>query len=323
MTIEHVILSSELAALGMDRELRTDFKHGRVHRIVPGAYVRTEYLTALDADARYRLQVAAVARLLPDTQFCRESAAALWRLPILGRWPAKAHASIDRAGGGRSGALVQRHALGLDPVATIVDGVRVTSLVRTLAEVATGPSFGRAVGMLDDALHEPEEKDFRHGLVLPTKAELLGCLDSLGRPAGFARASAAIEFADGLSGSLGESLSRVQMRAIGVPLPKLQVPFYDHLGLIGYVDYFWPEFGLVGEFDGHSKYGDARRFARHLSAQDVLIAEKMREDRLRAVVSGVVRWGWSTALDRYAFSELLGSRGLRGRRRGGYDSGRD
>lgn len=319
MEIDHVILSSELAALSMDRALRTDFRRGRVRRIAPGAYARTDYIESLDSDSRYRLQVAAVARLLPGTEFSRESAAALWRLPVLGRWPVTTHAAIDRSGGGRSGALVQRHALGLDPRATTVEGVRVTSLVRTLAEVATGPSFGRAVGMLDAALREPEDDEFRHGLVRPTKQEVLGCLESLGRPPGFARARAAIEFADGLSGSLGESLSRVQMRALGVPAPQLQVAFSDHLGLIGVTDYYWPDLGLVGEFDGHSKYGDERRFVRHLSAQDVVIAEKVREDRLRAVVEGVVRWGWTTAMNRHALGELLQSRGLPVGRRGGFD----
>lgn len=320
MTIDHVILTSELAALGMDRGLRTQFARGRMHRIVPGAYVPTDYFDGLDADERYRLHVAAVARLLPGTQFSGESAAALWRLPVLGRWPPLVQAACERAGGGRSGALVRRRALGLDPQGTTVEGVRVTSLVRTLAEVATGPSFGRSVVMLDDALRDPQPGDVRSGLPVPRKEHLFGALDALGRPPGFARARLAIDFADGRSGSPGESLSRVQMRALGLPMPELQVPFHDHLGRIGIVDYFWPGLGLAGEFDGHSKYGDARRFDRHLTAHEVLVAEKEREDRLRAVVDGVVRWGWKTALNRRALGALLESRGLPMRRRGGFDA---
>jgi hypothetical protein len=119
-----------------------------------------------------------------------------------------------------------------------------------------------------------------------------------------------VEFADGLSGSPGESLSRVQMQAIGVDPPQLQVPFHDADGHIGDVDYYWPELGIAGEFDGDSKYGDARRYATHLTAQEVLLAEKRREDRLRRVVRGVVRWGWATARDRRALATLLAAQGI-------------
>ena len=105
-------------------------------------------------------------------------------------------------------------------------------------------------------------------------------------------------------------MSRVQIHALGLPAPELQVDFHDHEGLIGTVDFYWRHLGLVGEFDGYSKYGDKRRFARHLSAEEVLVAEKLREDRLRAVVDGVVRWDWKVALDRHELGARLARHGL-------------
>ncbi len=309
-----ILYSRELAVLGMGGQLRTWFERGRVTRIAPGAYVRTEELATLDTDARFRLRTMALSHLYPDQQFSHDSAAGMWRLPTLGPWPLLAHTSSPRAAGGRSTALFARHGVGLDPRAEVVEGVLVSSLARTLAEVATQPRFGRAIAMLDDGLREHDSTQYRHGMIVPTKPEILEQLDHLGKVPGYARAVQRIEFADAASGSVGESLSRVQMLAIGVEMPKLQVPFHDEDGLIGDVDFYWEQIGVAGEFDGHSKYGDARRYSRELSAHDVLIAEKKREDRLRRVVGGVVRWDWATALDRRALESLLAEHGVRARR---------
>ena len=319
MTNFNLVLSHELAALGMDRDLRQQFALGEMHRIFPGAYIRTAEFRSLDVDARYRLRVAAVSQLLPGTQFSRDSAAALWRLPCLGRWTDRVHATSPRRTGGRSGALVQRHGIGLDLNAVQIDGVTITSLARTLDEMDCAPSFARAVGMLDDGLRNPVAGDFRSGMIVPTREQVFFELASLGRIAGRARAGLAINFADPSSGSLGESVSRVQMLALGIPMPELQVPFYDRHGLIGITDFYWRELGLIGEFDGHSKYGDRRRFATHLAPEEVVVAEKEREDRLRAVAGGIIRWGWRVAMNRPELGALLEARGLRGRRRGGFD----
>lgn len=305
-----ILYSRELAALGMDRQLRSWFTHGIVTRVVPGAYVRTADLATLDRDERYRLRVVALSHLHAGQQFSHDSAAALWRLTTLGPWAAKVHVSSEPASGGRSTKLFVRHGLGLDSRATVIDGVRVSSLSRTLAEVSAQPRFGRAIAMLDDGLRTPGEGDFRFGMAAPTKAEVVEQLEDLGKVPGFARGARAIEFADGASGSVGESLSRVQMRAIGVDPPQLQVAFFDAEGHIGDTDFYWPELGVAGEFDGDSKYGDARRFGRHLTPQEVLIAEKRREDRLRRVVNGVVRWDWATALDRRALESRLAEHGI-------------
>ncbi|CAN5311416.1 hypothetical protein BH11ACT5_BH11ACT5_06960 [soil metagenome] len=311
MTLPPIILARELARLGMDRWLRNELARGAVHRVIRGAYVRAADFEQLDADERYRLIVSATAQVLPETQFSRESAAALWRLPTFGRWPTDVHATVARSTGGRSGSLVQRHGFGLDPLAAEIDGVIVTSLARTLAEVACGPSFVRAVVMLDDGLRTPSEGDFREGQAKVSKERVLDEIEKLVGLPGRRRGREALDFADGRAGSPGESVSRVQFRALGLPIPELQVPFYDRRGLIGVTDYYWPDLGLAGEFDGDSKYGDGRRFGKELSPQQIVIDEKKREDRLRAVVSDVVRWDWAVALNRRELAALLSSHGLR------------
>lgn len=309
-----ILYSRELAALGMDRQLRHWLANGAVTRIAPGAYVLSAKLADLDVDGTFRLRTIALAQLYPHVQFSHDSAAAMWRLPSLGPWPNLAHVSAPREAGGRSTALFTRHGVGLDPFATSIEGVRVSSLARALAEVATQRRFGRAVAMLDDGLREHDKTEYRHGLAVPTKDEVLEQLGQLGKIPGFARAPRVVGFANGRSGSVGESLSRVQMLALGVDIPELQVSFYDAAGHIGDSDFFWRDRGIVGEFDGDSKYGDARRYAKGLTAQEVLIMEKRREDRLRRVVNGVVRWDWSVARDRRALGALLAEQGIVPRR---------
>lgn len=86
---------------------------------------------------------------------------------------------------------------------------------------------------------------------------------------------------DGAQSAL-ESISRFHFMAAGLPEPLLQVPFHDDEGLIGYADFVWEGLKVIGEADGLSKY----------ATRADLIAEKRREDRLRALGWIVVRWTW-------------------------------
>jgi hypothetical protein len=85
------------------------------------------------------------------------------------------------------------------------------------------------------------------------------------------------------------------MLASGLPAPRLQTRFSDTAGLIGYVDFWWPEWGLIGEFDGRGKY--LREDLRNgKTTAEVVVDEKVREDRLRAATGArVARWGWDVA----------------------------
>ncbi|MEO5920648.1 MAG: hypothetical protein ABIQ01_05835 [Pseudolysinimonas sp.] len=105
----------------------------------------------------------------------------------------------------------------------------------------------------------------------------------------------ALAFADPRSGSPGESISRAVMHEYGFPAPELQTEFRDRRGLAGIVDFWWPEFQLIGEFDGRSKYTDDVLLGGRTPA-DVVIAEKAREDRLRALGPRVTRWDWMTVI---------------------------
>jgi hypothetical protein len=150
----------------------------------------------------------------------------------------------------------------------------------------------------------PEEL---HSLVLRMQ-------DRAGGPS-FARVAA---FADGRSGSAGESLSRVWFTEVGLPEPDLQVEFHDAAGQIGCTDFYWEEFRTIGEFDGRGKYDDSEDSQQ--TARDVLYAEKRREDRLR-VDNEVVRFGWSDVRSRpRLLAQQLHDAFARGQRRGPWTS---
>lgn len=77
-----------------------------------------------------------------------------------------------------------------------------------------------------------------------------------------------------------------------LPVPVLQRRFFDEDGqFVARPDYEW-EGRLAGEFDGLVKYGGGSMTPGQ-APSDVVIAEKIREDRLRQMGVEVVRWVWA------------------------------
>lgn len=308
---------SHLADLsGSTAELRRLHQAGSLVRLRPGVYMRSAEWSALRFDDPYRVLVMAAAQKLPhSTQFSHDSAAVMWGLPSLGKWSSDVHVLSPRATGGRSLGNVKRHCVGEESGNREIDGLRVTSLARTLVDTSCSSSFLRAVGMIDAGMREPEIGGLLHqlGVAAPTKAELFDTLDALLPLPGSVKARVAIGFGDGRSQSPLESLSRGQFFLLGMPAPELQVPFYDSEGFIGFVDFYWRELDLIGESDGDRKYAGADSPSGR-PGSDVVKAEKNREDRLRRVVKGFVRWDWDTAISRDRLADRVRPFGLVGRR---------
>lgn len=127
-----------------------------------------------------------------------------------------------------------------------VHGIPCTSPERTVVDLALTEPFADAVVAADWAIRER------------TSVEALRrTLDELAPRQHRGRAEHVIGFADARSGSAGESLSRALIAEHGFPAPVLQQRFDDHRGLIGYVDFWWPDHGLIGEFDGLVEYRDS------------------------------------------------------------------
>lgn len=269
------------------RRLAALAKRGELVRVVPGAYLEPRDWEGLDPRARHIALLRAVA-LTADRPvvFSHVSAAALWGLPIVGHLPSRADALGSRAQRG-STRFVRRH---IEPTRRFVeiDGLLVTELPRTVVDVARLPDLERSVAITDAALHRagPAEQSMRD--LLETE------LARVPTRHGSARARHVLDFADGRADSPGESVSRLTMDRLGLDSPVLQQEFPREGGGRWVVDFWWPEQGVIGEFDGAAKYLDpAWRGAR--SAEQVVLDEKRREDELRSGCRGFARWGWEEA----------------------------
>lgn len=91
-----------------------------------------------------------------------------------------------------------------------------------------------------------------------------------------------------------ESYSFVRLYELGIELPTPQVEVFDAAGrFVARVDGMWIDDGVVAEADGRGKYLIPSRAGRVASSADVasrVVDEKLREDALRALELGVVRW---------------------------------
>ncbi|MDJ0336491.1 hypothetical protein QMG83_14785 [Salinibacterium sp. G-O1] len=255
-----------------------------------------------------RMHAAQVVQPTPPI-FSHRSAAMAWGLPAVEPLPPLLHVASGAAAGGRSTKQFTRH--GTDPgEVSVIDGLHVTSLQRTVIDVARTASFREAVCVADAALSGARDAAGAVTRNPLSKAELFEELVSAGRGRGVAQARAVVDFADGASGSPGESCSRVGMHLLHLPPPILQQPFFDRHGLIGYTDFWWKHHRLMGEFDGASKYTNPV-YLRGRSPARALADEKKREDRLRASGRGMSRWGWAVAMSLPTLRAHLVAAGLR------------
>ena len=279
-----------LAAGYTDEELRSARRRGEIVADGRGAYADAAVPRLTDAAARHALSVrAAVARLGPGAVVSHVSAAALLGLPVWGAPLDRVHVTRDRRSGGRRGRRLHVHAAPLLPGDVVkVDGLLVTGPARTVCDVARDAGSVSGVVVAYAALAA--------GLV--DRAGLQGAASAARGLTGCADARRAVAFADAGGRSVGESRSRVLIARAGLPPPVLRYPVRDGRGaLIGRTGFAWPELRTVGEFDGLAAYGRLLRPGRDTA--DAVVAEKLREDRLRAEGVRVVRWTWAE-LDDFA-----------------------
>ncbi|MBK4348876.1 hypothetical protein [Lacisediminihabitans changchengi] len=191
-----------------------------------------------------------------------------------------------------------------------IDGLRVTSLARTVVDMAAVASFPAAVAMADAALRRTEYPSARVPLTALTCDGLLAEAKKVALRHGSARIKRVIEFADGRADRPGESLSRVNIHLAGLPAPELQVPMRGASGRRYVVDFWWPQFNLIGEFDGKAKYLDPQ-FLGGRTSQQAVYDEKVREDDLRATSKSMSRWPWEIAVSPERLRAWLVQAGMR------------
>ena len=267
-----------LAAGYSDADIRSKVAIGRWVRLIRGAFAQPGHeikaMPAWDRAVWLHLRTAKAVyfRLEGRAVVSHQSAVLLHGVRVSELELHRVHVT-RLSGTGRSGPTVCQHAA--RPVvaeAIELDGVRLTAGARAVVETIRATSFPIAVSVVDQALRRR----------VATVEQLLPALSLFANRSGIRTATRAVRFGDGLAESVGESRLRVLLDDLRLPAPLLQAEIRDSLGrLVARVDFLFDRWGVIVEFDGAVKYGDG--------SSDTLIAEKVREDRLRDLGYQVVR----------------------------------
>jgi hypothetical protein len=265
-----------------DDELGRLVRAGELERLRRGAYVNG-LLPADAASVHRRLVRATLGGLRQPAVVSHQSAAVLHGLPLWDVPLDRVHVTRRPPAWNKSGGVLCCHVTRWrDDEVEEIDGVLVTTAVRTALDLARSLPHEAAVVALDAALH---------GRLLDHDALRARLFDIAGTP-GSRSAARTVVFADGRSESVGESRSRVILARWGLAPSALQFDVRTATGaLVGRTDFAWEERGVVGEFDGRVKYGRLLRPGE--DSGDAVFAEKRREDAIRDELWGVVRWVWS------------------------------
>ncbi len=256
-----------LRALGWsDSAISRALAAGRLVQVRRGWFARP-------GDDVERAAALAIAAARTATVISHRSAAVMHGLPIVGaRTPVPEITVPPRWAGNAVEAHLHRATLGPDDV-VLVDGVAVTSIARTLIDLGRSRPTVSSVAALDKALHE--------GWV--SYDDLEAVLRMCWNWPGIRRAHRAVRLADGRAESPLESVSRLVMHAVRLPMPTPQTWVRCRLGVRSRLDFYWDEFGVGGEADGRAKYRvDPQERDR----------EKQRQEFLEDDNMVFVRWGW-------------------------------
>ncbi|MEO6941775.1 MAG: hypothetical protein ABI238_02340 [Terrimesophilobacter sp.] len=326
---DNVVLARDIDSPGERSEFFTQARRGEFTRIFRGVHVPTTVWLALGPDERHRAIVKAAAAFAGrELVFSHASAVGVWRLPWIGVWPDRAHVTVPTASGGRSKKMFVRHTTGVPEEIEHIEGIAVTTIARTVADIARTQPFGCAVTVADAALRRTTHPLTRVSTTHPLtrvstthsftevprtgliQEDIVRELQGIPIRQGVAKALRVIGFADARADRPGESMSRVSMMAARLPPPELQVVLAGATGRVWTVDFFWPIVGLIGEFDGQAKYTDPV-FLRGRTPEQALSDEKDREDDLRAAGYDMSRWGWKLAMSPNLLRRHLMAAGLR------------
>jgi len=242
-----------------------------------GAYARSEVAARVakaPTDALTLRMAAVLAVAGPGDVGSHHGAAAIHGLDVLGQGPSGLAVTRPPGGSQKARAGVHVHVAALPGGhVTVCGGVRVTSVARTVVDLARTSPFRDGVVVADSALRSGQT----------SKDELRAVVADCAKWPGIRRARMVVDFCDGKSESVLESISRVAFRDNGLPAPELQVWVGgEETGVVGRADFLWRRYQTIGEADGAVKYADKNR----------AISQLRRDAELRRAGFQVVHFTW-------------------------------
>jgi very-short-patch-repair endonuclease len=231
--------------------------------------------TAPDRPGQHALRVAAALAVCgPEAAGSHHHAAIVHGLDLLGRPPDAVAVTrppgITASRTGRPGVHIHSAALPAGQV-MVRRGVRITSVARTVVDLARASSFRAGVVVGDSALRTRQTSE----------PELRSVLAACSGWPGVQQARQVVAFADARAESVLESISRVAFRDQRLPDPDLQVWVGDG-AVVGRADFLWRQHRTIGEADGAVKYADPVK----------AMAQLRRDAELRAAGFEVVHFTW-------------------------------
>jgi hypothetical protein len=303
-----LVLARDLREMGAYDAARAAKGSAALARLRRGAYVSASALSRLDQSEMHALHALAVTATRRNPVLTGISAAIIRGLPLVGPAPdVVSLLSPDSSGRRRNGiAEVARW-----PSVSVVQGdPSVTALPDTLIEVCRTAPFLTALVMVDHALNT-DRQNTRPPLT--TLDDLQETYERRMPFRGCARVRRVLSFAVTGAESPFETLSRITIRELGFPEPRLQHPLTLPSGRTVYGDFAWPELRLIGEADGWGKYVNPRFGSGSL--EDRVRAEKQRDNALRRMGWTPAHWEWDDAWRRDPLESILLDAGLQRMRR--------
>jgi very-short-patch-repair endonuclease len=251
-----LVTGRQLADLGLATSAVTARgRAGRLHRVHRGVYAVGHPLLS-----RRGAWLAAVLAIAPDAMLSHRAAAALWDLmaPRPGRIDVTAP---DRNGRERRSAIVVHRSRIPDPDRTVQDRIPVTSVARTLLDLAA---------ILDRAALERAYARAERLQILDTRA-LAGLIERANGRRGLRALAALISSDTSAATRAASDLEHALLdlvREHGLPTPEVNA------FVAGYeVDAYWPQARLVVEADGYEFHSDRSAFERdHAKLGRLLLA---------------------------------------------------
>ena len=243
-----------------------------------------------------------LARKNPDWVFCDMSAALIHGLWVSYRDSQRIHVAVGRGHYHKDTDIIVRHVMNVESVE--VDGVRVTTLERTVFDCCRLHPVRASLGVADAAL-----RITGHG-----NDWLRAAFARFSRRSeGWLVADYVAGIANGLSENGGESLARATMIMLGYRVPELQVEVDDPVDGGTYrVDFLWrldETHSVAGELDGRDKYV-LPEMTGGRDAVDVLADERLRESHINALRIPVMRFSLADVRSPKRLAHLMDSFGI-------------
>lgn len=289
-------------------------------RISRGARVRTCEWDELFCEGRLRTRAKAVAARChtPSSAFSHWTAAAMHGLAVYRVRSDRVDLIVPGEHTRRNSTDARRHQLPLpEEDVTVIDGMRVTSLDRTVYDVIRLSTLETAVACFDAALRtvawDEAARSYDQAAAEQLRSLVATRIEDAAGARGIRQARFVTPFADGRAQLPGESIARLWMHLLGAPAPVLQFRVERGGGRFALLDFAWPTLGRWAEFDGEAKYRDPLLIGDR-SREEVLREQHSREaDVCRVTGWSVDRFGFERMPDIDAFATYLRSVGLLGR----------